>query len=105
METAFLKLPFSTKMAIISFILGTLLFLSYFIVNDNMILIIIGIYYIIIVTIINILMLLKLFYDWLENPFQKNSISKQILILLANIPIAFTYYSILVYSVTSNSPF
>ena len=92
METTFLKLPFSTKMALISFAIGTLLFIGFFSIKNNETLIFIGFYYIIIASIINILMLLKLFYDWLENPSEKYSISKQILILLANIPIAILYF-------------
>lgn len=105
MEKTFLNLPVSNKMALISFGLGTILFLSYFIIKENMFLIVIGFYYIIIASIINVFMLAKLVFDWIKLPFERKKIIIQILILLANIPIAFAYLSILVYSVTSNSPF
>jgi phosphate/sulfate permease len=105
MEKYFLKLPLSTQMAIVSFIIGTILFAGFFIVNDKMQMVAIGYNFIIISLIINSLILLKLIYDWFKNPLKKKIILKQIFILLANIPIAYIYFLILYYSVTSNSPY
>lgn len=105
MEKDFLKLPLSTQMAIVSFGIGTILFASFFLVNDKMQMAAIGYNFIIIALIVNSLMLLKLIYDWFKNPLKKKIILKQIFILLANIPIAYIYFLILYYSVTSNSPY
>jgi hypothetical protein len=98
METAFLKLPFSTKMAIISFILGTLLFLGYFVAEDKLLFLILGLIYVIIALISNLFMLIILLFDRIEYPTEKNEISNQILILLANIPISILYFIIIFYT-------
>lgn len=36
MENKILKLPFSIKMAILSFLMGTTLFIGYFVADDNL---------------------------------------------------------------------
>ena len=105
MEKDFLKLPLSTQMAIVSFGIGTILFASFFVVNDKMQMVVIGYNFVIICFIIISLMLLKLIYDWFRNPLKKKIILKQVIILLVNIPIAYAYFLILYYSVTSNSPY
>jgi len=98
METDFLKLPFSTKMAIVSFILGTLLFLGYFVAEDKLLFLILGLIYVIIALISNLFMLVILLFDRIEYPTEKNEISNQILILLANIPISILYFIIIFYT-------
>ena len=98
MEKDFLKLPFSTKMAIASFILGTILFIGYFITDDKLIFLILGFVFVIIALISNLLMLIILLFDWIEYPAEKKQISRKILILIANIPIAIIYLTIIMYS-------
>jgi|GEM_PF-4510952 len=97
MEKDFLKLPFSTKMAILSFLLGTILFIGYFVAEDKLIFLIIGFMFVIIALISNLLMLIILLFDWIENPSEKKEISKKILILIANIPITIIYLAIIIY--------
>ena len=105
MEKDFLKLPLAIQMAIVSFGIGTILFASFFFLIDKMQMVVIGYNFVIICFIVNSLMLLKLIYDWFRNPLKKKIILKQVIILLVNIPIAYAYFLILYYSVTSNSPY
>jgi fatty acid desaturase len=98
MEKDFLKLPFSTKMAIVSFILGTILFIGYFITDDKLLLLVLGFMFVIIALISNLLMLLILLFDWIEHPSEKKEISRKILLLIANIPITLIYLAIIMYS-------
>jgi hypothetical protein len=105
MENKILKLPFSSQIAVLSFLIGTLLFISYFIFSKSDNIIFIGITYILIALIINIMLIINLSIIFITEPFQRKNIALQIAIVLANIPIAFTYFSIIIYSKTSNSPF
>ena len=105
MEKDFLKLPLSTQMAIVSFGIGSLLFVLYFPFRESENLIKIGIIYIVIAFITNGLMLIKLIYDWFVLPIERSNIIKQILILLINVPISFFYFVVILYSVLSNQPF
>ena len=105
MEKDFLKLPLSTQMAIVSFGIGSLLFVLYFPFRESENLIKIGIIYIVIDFITNGLMLIKLIYDWFVLPIERSNIIKQILILLINVPISFFYFVVILYSVLSNQPF
>lgn len=98
MEKDFLKLPFSTKMAIVSFILGTILFIGYFVADDKLLFLILGFVFVIIALIINLLMLTILLFDWIECPTEKKQISRKILILIVNIPITIIYLTIIMYS-------
>ena len=105
MEKDFLKLPFSIQIAILSFLIGTLLFISYFIFPkwDNIIFI--GILYVLAALFFNIIVLINLCVNFITEPFQRKNIALQMVIVLTNIPIALFYFSIIIYSITSNSPF
>ena len=105
METYFLNLPISMKIAIISFTIGTLLFGTHFLIPRSDTLFVIGLYYTLTAIFVNGIMFLKLIYDWITNPTNRYSIEKQGLVVLANIPIAILYFFIIFYSITSNSPF
>jgi hypothetical protein len=84
---------FSTQLAVGSFAIGTLLLILQVLLH-NEILIEIGIYYVIIAIIVNLIMLLYLsFLLFTQLNHQEYYIIK-ILILLANIPIAFVYMRI-----------
>ncbi|UGS22428.1 hypothetical protein [Flavobacterium channae] len=105
METDFLKMPVSTQIAIISFAIGTFLFGLYFSFKNSEILIYTGILYIFIAGIVNGIMLLKLVYDWITIPTKRADLKIQIIIVLANLPIAFLYILIIIYNAISDSPF
>lgn len=94
MENKILKLPFSIKMAILSFLMGTTLFIGYFVADDKLIFLILGFMFVIIALISNLFMLIILLFDWIENP---NENSRKVLILIANIPIAIIYLAIIMY--------
>jgi hypothetical protein len=98
MEKDFLKLPFSTKLAIVSFLLGTTLFIGYFVADDKLLFLILGFMFVIIALISNLLMLIILLFDLIEYPTEKKQISRKILILIANIPITIIYLAIIMYS-------
>lgn len=105
METYFLNLPISTKIAFISFTIGTLLFGTYFLIPSSDTLFVIGLYYTITAIFVNGIVFLKLIYNWIIDPEKRYSTEKQGLVLLANIPIAILYFFIIFYSITSTSPF
>lgn len=95
---------FSTQLAIVSFLVGTALFLFYFF-SKNSTLIDIGIFYICIALIINFIMLFWLIYLFISQKNHREYFIIKILILLANIPIAFLYFYLIIQKTTSNSPF
>lgn len=105
MEKDFLKLPFSIQIAILSFFIGTLLFACYFIFPkwDNIIFV--GILYVIAAIIFNLIVLINLLIIFCTAPFQRKNCAIEIVIVLANIPIAFIYFSIIIYSISSKSLF
>ncbi|MFD2909636.1 hypothetical protein ACFSX9_12935 [Flavobacterium ardleyense] len=105
METYFLNLPISTKIAFISFSIGTLLFGTYFLIPRSNNLIIIGLSYTLIAITTNGIIFLKLIYNWIKSPTKRFSIEKQALIVLANIPIAILYFFIITNNIISTSPF
>jgi|688.fasta_scaffold1263871_1 hypothetical protein len=105
MENKILKLPFSSQIAVLSFLIGTLLFISYFIFPKSDNIIFIGITYILIALIINIMLIINLSIIFITEPSQRKNIAIQTVIVLANIPIAIAYFSIIIYSISSNSPF
>lgn len=53
--------------------------------------------FVIIALISNLFMLIILLFDWIENPNEKKQISRKVLILIANIPIAIIYLAIIMY--------
>ena len=88
-------LPFSTKIAVYSFGIGTLLFLLHFVTQDAY-LYIIGYFYLILAIIINGIILLFLLYKLIIYKNTRQQIFIKILILLANIPIALFYFYIII---------
>lgn len=101
----FIQLPFSTKMALVSFAIGTLLFASYFIFQSNEELIYIGICCILLAILCNGIMLFWLIHTFITEPENRKDTAIQILVLLANIPIAILYTLIIINSISNNSPF
>jgi hypothetical protein len=97
METTFLKLPFSIQTAIISFLIGTLLFVSYFIFPkwDNIIFI--GLLYVLAAIFFNMIVFINLLINFITEPSERKSILIQTAIVLTNIPIAFIYFTTIVH--------
>lgn len=92
METnyQFKDLPFSTQLAIFSFGIGTLLFLTHFIFPNYFPIVVFGYIYLLIAIVINIITFLYLIYQFTKEQDTEDIIIR-ILILLSNIPIAFLY--------------
>ena len=79
--------------AIISFTIGTFIFLLHSITGSNG-LPLIGLTYLIIAILTNLVMLFILIVRLLINKHERNQISKSILLMLINIPIAYLYMSL-----------
>lgn len=86
----FKDLPFSTQLAIVSFGIGTLLFLIHFIFPNFFAILIIGYIYLFLAILINIITFFYLVYLFFKENDTEDIIIR-ILLLLANIPIAFLY--------------
>jgi hypothetical protein len=82
---------FSTELAIISFAIGTFLLLLQKMAPDNFNILFIGLLYVLFAILVNGIMLINLAYHFIILPKQREYIAIKILILLANIPIAFLY--------------
>jgi|GEM_PF-335535 len=95
----------STELALGCFAIGTLFFILFMTLQDTSFVLIIGFIFIVFATILNAIMLCHLLYHFYILPQQRKYIGTKILILLANIPIAFLYFSIIIYFVNANSPF
>lgn len=92
---------FSTQLAIGSFIIGTILLIMHLLFpNGN--LLFVGFLYVIIAILVNLLMLLQLLYLLLTQKNHQDYFTTKILILLANIPIAFVYLRIVTETLNLN---
>lgn len=105
MKNYFLKLPISTKIALISFTIGSLLFGAFFLIPSSENLIFIGLFYTLLAITLNGIVFLKLIYNWITDKENRNSTAKQGLVILANIPIAILYFFFISNNIISNSPF
>ncbi len=76
-----------------SFLIGTIFLLSY-IISRDLTIAVLGFYYLIIATIINLIALIIFLILAFNNPKNKNKYLKTILVMLINIPIATIYYFI-----------
>lgn len=82
---------FSTKLAFVSFSIGTILLALQKILPFNIEIIIMGFIYLLFAILVNGIMLFNLIYHFIIFPKQREYIAIKILILLANIPIAILY--------------
>ena len=85
----------STQIAITSFVIGTILLIAYLLLLNSSLLQI-GIIYLIIAFLVNLIMLVYLIYLWITQKNHQEYFTIKILIMLANIPIAFVYLKIVV---------
>lgn len=81
---------FSTQLAIGSFVIGTLLLILYLVSKNNNLLGI-GLVYVVFAATINLIMLFRLLFLLITQKNHTEYYTIKILILLANIPIAFVY--------------
>lgn len=84
---------FSTQLAIGSFIVGTILLILH-LFNPTGALFGVGAYYLIVAFVLNFIMLIRLTYFAFTQKNHQDYYTIKILILLANIPIAFVYLRI-----------
>jgi hypothetical protein len=102
---SYYKWAFSNELAIGSFIIGTLLFLTYkAIPHDNMVMAI-GTYYILFAIFINTIMLFYLIFLCIILPDERKKIALKIIFLLCNIPVSLLHFYIILDSECANSPF
>ncbi len=84
---------FATQFAILSFAIGTILLVLYLLIPSLDWVLVAGYYYLLLAIGLNIILIFYLFINILISS-NKYLIFLQILIVLANIPIAFLYYCI-----------
>ena len=99
------KGDYSTELAIGTFIIGTLLFLLYYVFPYKTELIMTGIFYIFFSFLINGIMLLYLLYCLIVLPNLREYITIKILILVSNIPIAILYLYIIINLINTENQF
>lgn len=97
MENKIVNLPFPIQIALLSFLIGTLLFISYFLFPKWENIIFVGILYVLAALFINIIILVNLIIDFITAPSQRKNIAFQMVVVLLNVPIAITYFSIIIY--------
>lgn len=90
------NVSFSTKFAIGSFAIGTLLLLTYLTTRDG-ILLYIGLVYVIGALVLNSIIALMLLYELLVKKEEREETAIRLFILLSNLPIAY-FYMTLVFS-------
>jgi formate-dependent nitrite reductase membrane component NrfD len=100
MVTCFKHAPgrFSSVLALISFVIGTLLLLMHLLFPKVIQIIIIGYLYVAETILINGCTLLYLLYQFALYRFHRETIAIKILILLSNIPIALLYLNIVIHN-------
>jgi hypothetical protein len=86
-------ISYAKKITIGSFIIGTLIFLSFLFIKLKS-LAYIGVIFLLLAIIANGILFLQLIYLWFSKKTEKTNIRKAILFVLANIPIAFLYLKI-----------
>jgi hypothetical protein len=89
-------LSFSTYLALGSFAIGTILFVLFKLFPNESYIFMIGFFYVLFAILLNSLVLLNLFYQFITNKSERENIAIRILILLANIPIALLYFFIVI---------
>ena len=89
--------------ALITFIGGTLIFLFFYFTNDAGVCFL-GLGYIIIMTIVNLIVLLRLPFKEIKNKVIRNTIYKSIVLMILNIPIAITYCWFAITLLNYNTP-
>lgn len=106
METIqdFRHYSFSTQLAVIFFAFGTLIFGLYFLIPDHEGIFILGLCYVLFAGFCSSVVVLRLLYLLLiAPPSERENVVIRILIVLANIPIAFFYVYVIIQHIKSTS--
>ena len=85
--------PLGEKTFLISFLLGTSLLLLFWITKAEF-LVILGFYYVVIATVVNLLIILYELMEFLSDISEKKRNGNSVLLLLLNIPITFLYLTL-----------
>ncbi|WP_026977821.1 hypothetical protein [Flavobacterium tegetincola] len=88
-----LSLPI--KIALFSFVIGTLLFISQFIYHNQFDLLVFGLFFVLLAVLVNFITLLYLIRKAFKAPSTNPKTTEEILTVLANIPIAALYIFII----------
>jgi hypothetical protein len=91
---------YSTLLAIGSFAAGTVLFATHFVLSEDTNLDLFGLFYIVIASLVNGIMLLYLGYIFIRFPTAREDMTIKILLLLSHIPVAILYAYIVISDVT-----
>ena len=86
--------PFSTYLAIASFLIGTTLLAIQLCFPNNIDILVMGLCYVVLAFFLNFITLIHLLYQFIINRLKREIIAIRILILLANIPITLLYINI-----------
>lgn len=95
---------YATLLALVSFGIGTLLFVLFQCNPDSFELLAYGLVFVILAAFVNFLMLVNLIFLLFIYPEQREAMAIKILLLLSNIPIACVYFSFVAKTATSNVP-
>jgi len=89
-------ISFSTYLALGSFAIGTFLLVLHKLFPKEEYIFFIGFFYVLFAILLNSLVFLHLFYQFIIQKTERETIAIRILILLANIPIAILYFFIVI---------
>lgn len=95
---------YATPLALVSFGIGTLLFVLFRCNPDSFDLLAYGLLFVILAAFANSLMLVNLLFLLFIYPEQREAVAIKILLLLSNIPITCVYFSFVAETATSNVP-
>lgn len=86
--------PFSTYMAIGTFVVGTLILILHLLMPGMMQLVVLGFMYVLFASLFNGVVFLNLLYQFCLYPNEREALAIKMLLMLANIPIAILYFYI-----------
>ena len=95
-ETEYGIIKMSRNVALISFIIGTLILLTFYL-TENTVFAFIGLFYLFVATVINLIFLIGLIMKLITKETERKKTWISIGILLANIPVVIVYYKIAMY--------
>lgn len=82
---------FSTQVAVVSFAIGSLIFLAYTAFPDASELVVAGFFYVMLAFLVNAMVLLQLLYLFFGHPQWRRYFAFRVLIMLANVPVVVLY--------------
>lgn len=95
-QTEFGIIKLSRNVALVSFIIGTLILLAFYL-SENTVFALIGLFYLFLAFVINLIFLVGLIMKLVTKESDRKKTWIAILILLTNIPIVILYYNIATY--------